>query len=296
LAQGLSKILNPDELSIIVNTADDFEYLGLYISPDIDTVCYTLAGMANPATGWGIKNDTFFTFDAIKKLSGPDWFLLGDIDLATHFERTRLLKAGKSLTEVTRLLNAKFSIKHHVLPMSNQRVSTLVQTKEYGVLSFQEYFVKHKFQPIVQSFKFEGMETAKPTKDVVEALSNSDSIIICPSNPFVSIDPIISLNGLREIIQEKFVICISPIVGGKAVKGPLDKMFEDLGIKSSANSVVEHYNGLIDFIFIDNIDKEEYKISDRSSIIIQSTDILIPDLPSRVRLAKEIINIIKKKI
>lgn len=294
LAHGLAAVLNPEELSVIVNTGDDFKHLGLFISPDIDTVCYTLAGIANPATGWGIDGDSYHTFEALYRLGAPDWFKLGDIDLATHLERTRLIGHGETLTQITRHFCEKLDVVHSVLPMSDDRVATWVDTEEYGSLPFQEYFVKHRFAPKCKSFLFIGIKEAKPGEKVLKSLIEADVVVICPSNPFVSIDPILSLNGVREIIDQKFVLCVSPIIGGNAVKGPLAKMFLELGYLPSPQTVIDHYHGLVDCIFIDPSDAMEMEMETRSSIIIHATDILIPEKASRVRLAKEILDLLKK--
>lgn len=296
LSQGLAEILNESELSIIVNTADDFEILGLFISPDLDTVCYTLGGIADPVRGWGIQNDTFVVYERLKQIEGPDWFLLGDNDLATHLARTQFIRNGKNLTEFTDVFRNQLGIKHPIYPMSNERVSTIVSTVEYGPIPFQEYFVKYRYQPAIIGFKFDGIEEAIPTKEVIQALENSDAIVICPSNPFVSIDPIISLHGIREILEKKFVVCVSPIIQGKAVKGPLDKMFIELGIQPSPKSVLKHYSGLVDCFYVDKADNNISLKKTHSSIIIEISNILIPNLEERKRLAIEIINKIRKSI
>ena len=294
MAQGLSEILNPDDLSIIVNTGDDFKFLGLYMCPDLDTVSYTLAKMSNPGTGWGIKDDTFHTFEMMQKNGSPTWFKLGDKDLATHLERTRLLNQGKSLTEVTLHFKEIWHIKHDILPMSNKPVPTFIDTEEEGVISFQEYFVKHHFQPVMKEIIFKDIEFAKPSQEVLSALKKADVVVICPSNPFVSIDPILRLRGVTEILNEKYVVAVSPIIGGKAVKGPLQKMFIEQGIKPSPVEVARHYSGFLDCIFIDNQDEDYGEDIQQSGIIFQSTDILIPDLSNRIRLADEILKYINK--
>jgi LPPG:FO 2-phospho-L-lactate transferase len=293
LAQGLAEILNPADLSIIVNTGDDFEHFGLYISPDVDTVCYTLAGIANPDTGWGIAADTFQTFTALTRFGAPNWFKLGDIDLATHLERTRLLDQGESLTNITHHMCRKLGVTHSVLPMTDERVSTWVDTEEFGILPFQEYFVKYRFEPKCKSFLFKGIDEAEPGEQVLETLIGSDAVVICPSNPFVSIDPILALKGVRETIKRKFVLCVSPIIGGNAIKGPLAKMFLEFGYQPSPQAVIDHYQGLVDCILIDPDDNGEISSEARSSIMIHETEILIPDIAGRVRLAKEILDLIR---
>jgi len=296
LVQGLAEILSPDELTIVVNTGDDFEHLGLYICPDLDTVCYTLAGIANPITGWGIRNDTYSTFNALASLGGPAWFKLGDLDLATHLMRTHMISQGTRLTEITAQICSKIGVRHPVLPMSDNRVSTQVDTENMGLLPFQHYFVKNQWKPKVKGFIFKGIEIARPTQEVKQAILTSDAIIFCPSNPFVSIDPILALRGLRNLVDEKFVLCVSPIIKGRAVKGPLAKIFKELGYEPSAKAVIEHYAGIVDCMIIEPDDLNVFKSSDYSSIIIHGADILIKDKSSRIHLARKIIEIIKKEI
>ncbi len=219
LSDGLAQILSPKDLTIIVNTGDDFEYLGLYVSPDLDTVCYTLAGLANPETGWGRDKETFTLLENIRKLGGPDWFRLGDMDTATHLERTRRLREGKTLSQITSEFCHAWRISHSIIPMSNQPVHTMVETAEDGDLEFQEYFVKRKCDPIVKGFRFDGIASALPAPGVLEAITKSDAIVICPSNPWVSIDTILSIPGIRTTIASKKTVAVSPIIGGRASKG-----------------------------------------------------------------------------
>lgn len=226
LADGLSRYLEKGLLTVIVNTGDDMDFFGLHISPDLDTVCYTLAGQANPVTGWGQKDETWEVFETLSKLGAPDWFRLGDHDLAFHLERTRLLNTGMSLTAVTQHLCSKLEIRQQVLPMTDQAVRTMVHTTDNRWLSFQEYFVKEQCMPEVVGFEFAGVEKATPSEKVVSAIQESDLVILCPSNPWVSIDPILNLGNLREIIRHKRVVAVSPIIGGKTIKGPAAKMFD----------------------------------------------------------------------
>ena len=294
MARGLAEVLNPEELTIIVNTGDDFELMGLKISPDLDSVIYLLAGIANPYTGWGIADDTFHTFDSLSRLGAPDWFRLGDIDLATHLTRTHLIKQGESLSTATRKICDALSVKHSVLPMTDDHVATWINTEEFGVIPFQEYFVKQKCEPKIKGVRFEGIETAQPGEAVLNSIDQSDAVVFCPSNPFVSIDPILSLSGVRERIDEKFTVCVSPIISGKAVKGPLSKMFAEMGFQSSPRSVVEHYQGLIDCIVIDKSDLTEEWLTNSSSIIFHAADILIPDKSNQIRLASDIFKLVEK--
>lgn len=295
LSQGLSEALPVDDLTIIVNTGDDFNFYGLYICPDIDTVSYTLAGMANPNTGWGIRGETFNTFNMLKENGSPAWFMLGDKDLATHMERTRLLNEGKSLTEITLHFKNIWSIKHPVLPMCDQPVPTLVDTVEEGLLSFQEYFVKHHFEPKAKKFIFRDIANAQPNQAVITALESADAVVICPSNPFVSVDTILSVPGIKEILKNKYVLAVSPIIGGKAVKGPLGKMFLEKGIDPNPLSIAQHYSDFLDCIYLDNQDENYGEEIRQSGIIFQVTDIMMPDMDNRIRLAEDIIKFLENK-
>ena len=251
LAHGLAQILPPDNLTVIVNTGDDFEHYGLYVSPDLDTVCYTLAGLANPDTGWGRVNETWNVIQNASKLGGPNWFNLGDQDLGTHLERTRRMKEGQYLSAITRDFCAAWGIKQTILPMSDQSVRTIVETDE-GELAFQEYFVHRRCEPRVKGFRFDGIDLAESVPAAREAIDSADAIIICPSNPWVSIDPI--LNVFPEI--EKPVLAVSPILGGETVKGPAAKMYRELGIEPSALAVARHYRNLVSGFVLDKIDQQ----------------------------------------
>ena len=293
LAQGLSEILAPNDLNIVVNTGDDFRFFGLYISPDIDTVTYTLANLSNPVTGWGVREDTFHTFETLKFNGSPAWFMLGDKDLATHMERTRQLAEGKTLTEVCRYFNKTWQVKHPILPMTNDPVPTIIDTFEMGMLPFQEYFAKHHCEPTIKQVVFQGMEKAQASPEVLEALRACDIVVICPSNPLLSIDPILSLPQIKDILSTKFVVAVSPIIGGKAVKGPLAKMYAEKGIEPNPYTIAEHYKDFLNCIFIDSRDENYGKDIQQSGIIFQSTDIMMPDLANRKRLAQNIINYIE---
>jgi len=287
LADGLALILQPGELTVVVNTGDDFEHYGLKISPDLDTVCYTLAGISNPATGWGREGESWRVLAELEKLGGETWFRLGDLDLATHLERTLRLKKGDLLTEITRDFCRKWGIRHTILPMSDDTVSTIVIT-ENEQLSFQEYFVHRHFQPVVKSFVFEHIQDAKPADGVLEAIGNADMVVICPSNPWVSIDPIVSLPGVREVLKNVPVVAVSPIIGGTAVKGPAAKMFQELGIVPSAFSVAEHYKDFLDGFVIDEIDAKMEEFIQAMGIRTLVTQTLMKNRNDREQLASEI--------
>ncbi len=290
LAHGLAQILAREDLTVIVNTGDDFEHLGMYISPDLDTVCYTLAGLANPETGWGRINETWNTIANIEKLGGPNWFRLGDQDIATHLERTRRMKAGQSLSQITKDFCAVWGINHTVLPMSDSPVRTMVDTDE-GELAFQEYFVHRHCEPRVKGFRFEGVDSAEPVIGAREAIESAEAIVICPSNPWVSIDPILQVlsPALIQKGEEKKVIAVSPIIGGQAVKGPAAKMYTELGIEPSALAVAEHYRNLLSGFVLDNVDRQ---LSDKIETKTLVTNTLMNNSSERARLATDVLNFV----
>jgi LPPG:FO 2-phospho-L-lactate transferase len=290
LAHGLAQILSPENLTVIVNTGDDFEHYGLYISPDLDTVCYTLSGLANPVTGWGRVDETWQAIENAKWLGGPDWFNLGDRDLGTHLERTRRMKAGQSLSQITCDFCKAWGVQQTVLPMSDQPVRTMVDTVEHGELAFQEYFVRERCEPKVKGFRFEGVEIAEATPGALEALEAADAVVICPSNPWVSIDTILSVLKLRSIVHRpRSVVAVSPIIGGKAVKGPAAKMYTELGIQPSALAVAEHYRELLSGFVLDNVDAEQ---AGKIKIPTLTTDTLMNHLTKRAQLARDVLNFI----
>jgi LPPG:FO 2-phospho-L-lactate transferase len=289
LVDGLAQLLAPELLSVIVNTGDDFEYLGLQISPDLDTVCYTLADLANPATGWGLKDESWITYEALASLGGLDWFRLGDRDLATHFYRTDALKQGKSLSEITRALCRKWGVLHPVCPMSDDPVRTIVNTREGEALGFQEYFVHQACRPEVTGFEFVGVEKARPNAEALAAIDTADLVILAPSNPWVSIAPILAVPGYLDAIKCKPVIAVSPIVGGKALKGPAAKMYRELGFEPSATAVANHYQDFLTGFVFDTQDAAELEKIQRWRIIPLATDIIMKDRPDRTRLAGEVL-------
>jgi LPPG:FO 2-phospho-L-lactate transferase len=257
LAQGLSVALPSEELSLIVNTGDDFQHLGLSISPDLDSVIYALAGLSDPVRGWGRRDETWTFMEALKGLGGEHWFQLGDGDLAMHVERTWRLARGATLSEVTAHLCRALGIAIRVLPMSDDPVRTRVLTSE-GWLDFQEYFVHRQCRPAVREFTFAGAETARAQPDALAALERPDlrAIVICPSNPFVSVEPILAVPGVRAAIQQSHapVVAVTPIIGGKAIKGPAAKMMAELGLEVSGEAVARRYAGIIDGFVIDHAD------------------------------------------
>jgi LPPG:FO 2-phospho-L-lactate transferase len=289
MVDGLAALLGPEALSIIVNTGDDFEYLSIKISPDLDTVCYTLAGLANPKTGWGIEGDSWVTHQAVSQIGGPDWFQLGDRDLATHLVRSERLAMGSPLSEITRSLCKQWGVEHPVFPMSDDPVRTIVHTTDGRALGFQEYFVQLECKPVVKSFEFRGAEEARPVPEALSALQQCDGVIVAPSNPWVSIDPILSIPGYQEILSAKPVLAVSPIIGGKALKGPAAKMLKEMGHQPSAAAVAEHYRDWLTGFVMDTQDAAEFEKIERWRIIPLVTDILMKDRPDRIRLAQEIL-------
>ncbi|MGA7671335.1 MAG: 2-phospho-L-lactate transferase [Nitrolancea sp.] len=257
LAHGLALTGLESRLAVVVNTADDFELMGLHISPDLDTVLYTLAGLANPETGWGIEGDTFNTLEAIKRYGGPSWFWLGDQDFATHILRTERLRAGQTISKVTAELASALDVTSAILPMCEEPVATIVATPE-GRLDFQDYFVQRQHQSLVQSVEFEGIESASVPVAVADALSSADAIVLCPSNPIVSIGPILSVPGMCQQLHDAPapVVAVSPIIGGQALKGPADRMLETLGHEVSSVGVAEIYRDFLTGIVIDEQDRD----------------------------------------
>jgi LPPG:FO 2-phospho-L-lactate transferase len=251
LALGLAGVLQPESLTVVVNTADDFEHLGLAISPDLDTVMYTLAGVANPETGWGRRDESWTVMDALGRLGGETWFRLGDKDLATHIERTRRLRGGEKLSSVTRDLAERLGVKPALVPMSDDPVRTVVTT-DRSELAFQDWFVRLRCEPVVVSLHFSGAKTARPHPALLD-MAGLRGLIVCPSNPFVSVAPIVALPGVRAALENTRVprVAITPIVGSSAIKGPAAKMLAELGHDVSALGVARYYRGLIDGFVLD---------------------------------------------
>ena len=296
LALGLSRCLDAAELTIVANTADDFTHLGLRICPDLDTVMYTLAEISNRAVGWGQQDETWHCLDALSNLGAESWFRLGDRDLATHLVRSEQLQSGETLSDVTTYLCQRLNIAHRLVPMSDQAVSTKVDTDE-GRLSFQHYFVRERCEPQVTGFEFEGMETARPSPGfqtaLVDSADNGDGpIVICPSNPFVSVEPMLRLTGVRETLRDSHrpVIAVSPIVGGEALKGPAAKMMSELGIEQSAASVASYYGDLIDGFVIDTLDAELQASIEQIGIPTIVTNTVMVTLADRIQLAEDVLS------
>jgi LPPG:FO 2-phospho-L-lactate transferase len=254
---GLARVIPPENIYIIGNTADDAEIHGLHISPDLDTVTYALAGLANPQTGWGIRGDSFRCLEALGRLGADTWFQLGDVDLATHLYRTERLRQGATLSEVTREITCALKVRSTLVPMSDQRVRTRICTPS-GELEFQTYFVKRRARDRVTAMHFEGASEAAPAPGVLEAIENAEAIVLCPSNPFISIGPILAVPGIREALRQRRdnVAAISPIVGGRALKGPAAKMMRSLKIVPSAFAVARLYRDFVGVFVLDELDRK----------------------------------------
>jgi LPPG:FO 2-phospho-L-lactate transferase len=257
LLLGFSRVMPPENLTIIVNTGDDAELHGLMICPDIDTVAYTLAGVVNTATGWGLAGDTFAALEWLGRYGRSTWFNLGDRDLATHIHRTALLANGHSLSAATDSIRRALGVRSRILPMSDQPVRTILET-DAGRLAFQEYFVRDRAQPRVQSIHFEGASTARPAPGVTEAIASATAVVVCPSNPLISIGPILAVPGIREALRSRrdAIVAVTPIVGGKSLKGPSDKMLAELGLEVSALGVARLYADFAGQFILDETDSD----------------------------------------
>jgi LPPG:FO 2-phospho-L-lactate transferase len=291
LAHGLALAAPEAELAVIVNTGDDFSLHGLTICPDLDTVMYTLAGLANPATGWGVAGESWQALAMLERYGAETWFRLGDRDLATHVARSARLRAGGSLSAVTADLARALGIRAQLLPMSDDPVPTLVDTDE-GELAFQDYFVRRRCEPVLRGLRFAGVEQARPSPAARAALATAEVVVLCPSNPFVSLDPILALHG-RALAEWRGrhgrVVAVSPIIAGQAVKGPAAKMFRELGVEPSALAVAEHYRGLLDGFVLDARDAQQAGAVEALGLRALVTDTLMTSDNDRRRLAAEVL-------
>jgi len=292
LALGLSHVVAPENLLVVANTGDDFDHLGLRICPDIDTVTYTLSGLANPVLGWGRGDETWSFMETLEALGGETWFRLGDRDVALHVERTRRLAAGESLSAITADVATRLGIEARIAPMSDHPVRTIVSTPD-GQLPFQHYFVRERCEPTVTGFHFEGAPMAAPSAALSAALADDELelIVICPSNPFISIDPIIAVPGVADALSATSVpvIAVSPIVGGRAIKGPTAKMLAELGQPTTALAVAEHYRGLINGFVLDRADADSENAVREQRCGVLVTNTVMNSLQDRVSLARDVI-------
>ena len=290
LALGLSHVVAPEALTVVANTGDDFEHLGLHVSPDIDTVLYTLAGLSDAEKGWGRSAESWSFMAAMRELGGETWFQLGDKDLAVHLTRSEQLRAGASLSTVTDRLRKRFGIGPQVVPMSDDLVRTIVRTGS-SELAFQEYFVRHRCEPVVTAIRFEGVRDAKPAEAFSDALldPHAGAIIICPSNPFLSIDPILAIPGVREALGAAAapVVAVSPVVAARALKGPTTKLMAELGLPQDAAAVAAHYEGLLDGFVLDASDRSLADDIAATGPAVHVCNTVMRSLEDRIGLANE---------
>jgi LPPG:FO 2-phospho-L-lactate transferase len=296
LVLGLSKLLSPEELSIVVNTGDDEDFFGLHVSPDLDTVMYTLAGLSNTDTGWGLSGESFRTLERLKVYGAETWFNLGDLDFATHLSRTEMLKEGRSLSEITSHLCVSLGIIHNIAPMTDGYLRTMVGTAE-GEMSFQEYFVKNRCLPVVKYLKFSGAQSCEASNALKDSLNKCEAIVFCPSNPFLSLDPILAVKGVKDAIANfsGSRIAISPIIGGQAIKGPAAKMMAELGHDVSPFGVAKKYKELCDIFVIDNLDFQFAPMIEELDIKVLVTNTLMQNEEDKITLADNILRAIHYK-
>jgi len=296
LLLGLSRAMDPRELTVIVNTGDDIVLHGLSISPDLDIVTYTLAGVVNPETGWGWREETFCALGQLAAYGRPNWFNLGDRDLATHIHRTAMLRDGASLSEAADSIRRALGVKSKVLPMSDQPVPTIIATDQ-GRLHFQEYLIQKRAEPVVQGIAFDGIERARPAPGVLDSLERAAGIIICPSNPLISVGPILAVPGVREALRgrRKDVLGVSPIVGGKSLKGPSDCMLAQLGFEVSALGVAQMYQDICATFVIDPADREQAEAIEALGMNVVVCPTIMSSLEDKERLAREILPRMQKR-
>lgn len=286
LAEGLQQRVGK-QLTIIGNVADDDTFWGLHVSPDLDTVMYWLAGVNDAERGWGLQNETWHNYETLERIGSEPWFRIGDRDLATHLTRTRLLQQGQTLTDVTARLARGWGVQAHLLPVTNELLRTRLDT-EMGTLAFQEYFVRHRHQPTVHRIHFEGAAQARLTPDVMEALAGATAIILCPSNPFVSIEPLLAVQPLRSLLREHSapIVAVSPIVAGEALKGPAADMFRAFGVSPSATAVAARYADFLDGFILDEQDASQQPDIEALGFKVAVTDTIMNNSSSRGRVAE----------
>lgn len=294
LAHGFALALaDPTSLTVLVNTGDDFIHAGLCISPDLDTVFYTLAGLLDREKGWGRDGESWTVLEEVRRFGGPAWFGLGDRDIALHIARTAALAAGQTLTEFTETLCRNEGVVPAVLPMTDQKASTLLRTLDGELLEFQEYFVALKWQPVIRAIEYRPLAIPQAARGVLEALHEAELVLIGPSNPFISIDPILRVEGVREAMDGKLVCAVSPLVGGTALKGPAAKLFGEFGLPASSLSVARHYEGLVTHFVIDEVDQDEAAGITQLGVQVLAVDTLMRTVEDRVRLVNDILKFIQ---
>jgi LPPG:FO 2-phospho-L-lactate transferase len=289
LVLGLSRVMVPSDITVVANTGDDFEHLGLWVSPDIDTLMYTLADLADQDRGWGRRDETWTFLAALESLGGETWFRLGDGDLATHVARTKMLNSGRTLSQVTADLCGRLGVAARICPMSDAKVRTRVRTAD-GWLDFQDYFVRRRSEPVVLELAYDGASQAQPLPEVLRALSDPElrAVVICPSNPMISIEPILAVPGIREALERcrAPVIAVSPIIAGRAVKGPTAKIMREMGLEPSAASVARRYDDLLDGYIVDHQDAE---LCEDIGIPVFAAQTLMLTLADREELARAVL-------
>jgi len=285
--QGLAKIVSHEDLSCVVNTGDDIVLHGLHISPDLDIIIYTLAGIVDNEKGWGVRKDTFNFLESLRSLGSDEWFRLGDRDLATHVYRTELLRTGLSLSEITGILCNRLGVRSRVLPMTNDQFETWIGT-DAGWMHFEEYYVRRRYRDEVRGVQFRGADNAQPAPGVLEVLRDADLVVVAPSNPIVSIGTILAVPGIREKLRQrdKPVVAISPIVGGSPLKGPADRLMSHYGVQVSPKGVAKLYEDFLDLLILDNADKELIGGVASMGIEAAATNIIMKTMEDRIRLAQ----------
>jgi LPPG:FO 2-phospho-L-lactate transferase len=289
---GLRRVVAEQEITAVVNTGDDHEWWGLYVSPDIDSITYMLAGVISSERGWGVRGDTFHCLQAMKELGEPAWFSVGDRDLATHLLRTQLLTKGKTLTQVTQLIAERFALRTRILPMSDQRVETRIDTP-VGNLSFEEYFVQRWYQDPVNSVCFAGATEAEPAPGVVDAITAAKAVLIAPSNPVTSIGPILAVPGIREALRTTPapVVAVSPVIGNSAVSGPAGNLMAAQGLEVSIAGIAAAYDDFLDALLVDNSDSHLAQVLGTTGLDVHCSNILMKTVEDRVRIAKSALTV-----
>jgi LPPG:FO 2-phospho-L-lactate transferase len=295
LIEGLAAEIDPAELTIICNTGDDCVFHGLNISPDIDTITYTLAGLSDNEKGWGIKGDTFVALEQLRRLGNDAWFNLGDKDLATHITRTQLLRSGRTLSEITDRLRRMLGVRSTIVPMSDAPIETCVMTPQ-GEISFQEFFVKERWSREVTAVRFSGAEDSEPAPGVIAAILHAEAIVVCPSNPITSIGPILAVPGIRAALIESSadVVGVSPIIGATAISGPAHKLMTAAGFEASALGVAHCYADFLDTLLIANQDRSFIPAIEQRQVEAVASDIRMPNLTAKRRLARELLALARK--
>lgn len=296
LVKGLSQVLQGDDLTVIVNTGDDFKHYGLHVSPDIDAIVYSLANIVDPKHGYGRENDSYNCFETLLEFNENPWFRLGDKDLALHLTRTSLLSSGKTLTEATSTICEALGISVKILPMTDGPGYTIIETKELGELTFQEYFVKNRYEPEILRIKYKNSCTSTLSNSVNDAITGADLIVICPSNPWLSIFPILNIGNIETMLIQKTVVAVSPLIERKAIKGPAAKIFRELGKKPGAAGVADLYKRWLCGFVIDNLDVDECKQIESLGIKVTVTDIMMRDDASKRRVAEKVLEFAESMI